>query len=499
MEQSLNYNKALPREVVNFLNANAKLPKTWQFTAKERELLERSAAYRFALLESILRPDGTPPTIGKNNPYVPFDPWPENPKDFPISQALKAAFDGNTSQVGFASIYFPWSGYAALRNGWGKQNAYAFFQNSRPGIGHHRESALRLDVSAYGEELLINSGAQQYSNQGNFNAYFQATYSQNSISVDGYSQLTQSRENPVRYQGPIPSRWYTSDEIDYIEGIYDGPYGGWNFRTDGKATERDQIREKTPHLKDVIHTRQVVFFKQPRVWVVVDNIISETPRDFTQTWNFAPEFSPQGIELNAPKKVITAKKEKGASLTMWQATYPPVPLKYQTHHGVHQDNAIFGWVSKDRAPKAYDFAAAPDVHVDWTSEGNQTLVTVIVPSPDQTARAQTEITKKDQEASDEKTPPVPEAWLELELNSGTTITLDRPDKDQPNLIMTCRPAEASSWKVTLDPNLVKLTQLDAKGKTVHAITPSSPKGFYWKQEKSRWLPVYNQKQGPSAK
>lgn len=491
MEQSLNYNKALPKEVVSFLNANANLPKAWQFTQKERDLLERSATYRFAFLEAVLRPDGTPPTIGKNNPYVPFDPWPKNLKDFPISQALHNAFDGNTNGLGFTSVYFPWSGYAALRDGWGKTSAYSFFQNSRPGIGHHRESALRLDVAAYGEELLVNSGAEQYSNQGNFNAYFQATYSQNSISVDGYSQLTQSRKTPVRYQGPIRARWHSSDEIDYIEGVYDGPYGGWNFRTDGQATERDQVREKKVHVSDVKHTRRVLYLKQPAIWIVVDEVESKQGREFTQTWNLAPEFSPSGIKTDPQTGTIEAKKAKGASVGLWQLAQPALPLKYQIHHGVHEPNAIFGWVSKDRAPKAYDFAAAPDIHVDWKSQGKQLLVTVIAPSPTPSPRLQPWKMELDEEQ--EPTPQdeaLAKAWLALESSTGEILSIQRQGKKQQDILISWQAPEANGWEIRLQGTKVDLTKLDAAGEKIEAIQPAFPKGFHWEKRDDQWAPVY---------
>ncbi len=506
MEQSLNYNKALPREVVGFLSANANLPKAWQFKPKEREMLERAATYRFALLEAILRPDGTPPTIGKNNPYEPFDPWPKDIKEFPISQALKAAFGGNDSKVGFTSIYFPWSGYAALRNGWGKKDAYGLFQNSRPGIGHHRESALRLDIAAYGEELLVNSGAQQYSNQGNYNAYFQATYSQNSISVNGYSQLTQSREKPLSYQAPIKARWHSSDEIDYMEGVYDGPYGGWNFRTDGAATKRDQMREKKPHIQNVKHTRRVIFLKQPQVWVVLDEVESPQVYNFTQTWNFAPEFLPDGIQAKPGEGQIQAQKPKGASVSLWQIAEPAVPLTYKVHHGVHEPDSIMGWVSKDRAPKAYDFAAAPDLHVDWKSQGKQLLVTVIVPAPTSTPRVQPFIAQPVEEADGEaEAQPDPsaqaaaEAWLALELNSGGLLIVDRKGTKQQDILVSWQPPAADQWQVSITSGKVELVKLNAEGKRLKAITATSPKDFNWEKIEERWAPIYDRSQAEARR
>ena len=483
LEYSLNYNKALPHEIDNYLAMNANLPENWQFPTAMIAFLERASAYRYALIEAILRPNGTPPTIGKNNPYVFFDPWPESMNEYPLSQALQNAFEGDASGLGFTSVYFPWTGYVALRDDWSEEAAYALFQNNRPGIGHHRESALRLDISAFGAELLVNSGAEQYSNKGNFNAYFNSTASQNSISVDGYSQLTQSRELDLPYQTPIRARWFTSDAVDFVEGIYDGPYGGWNFTEHGSATERKVDWEKEPVLDDVHHRRRVLFLRELPAWVVVDEVRSGSSRTFTQTWNFAPEFGEDAVRLDEEAGQVRAVQGDAPSVELLQIADPDLSPGYAVYRGIHEPDRILGWVSKDRAPKAYDFAAANDLHVEWQSEGFRWIVTVIVPSPDGEARIV-------DVSSDEGS-------RTIRLGSGHTLAIACGEMTGESLDLTITLEEDREDSGETTPSAPLEVRMESDRVTFAGPFEETreaflPTGFFWKQKADgTWIPVYD--------
>lgn len=487
LEQSLNYNKALPHEIDNYLEMDMNLPESWRLSTEMISFLQRSSAYRHAMIEALLRPDGTPPSIGKNNPYVSFNPWPEDLDSYPLSLALKKAFEGDVAQLAFTSVYFPWSGYAALREHWGPDAAYALFQNSRPGLGHHRESGLRLDISAFGAEMLVNSGAEQYSNQGNFNAYFNATVSQNSISVDGYSQLTQSRELDLPYEDPIPARWLSADGVDFIEGVYDGPYGGWNFNEHGSQIARPAQWEKEPKVHGINHRRRVLFLRNVPAWVVVDELKSEAQHRFTQTWNLAPRFGEGAVEVDADAARIRAVDGQAPSVEMLQIPGPGLSPVYSVHHGVHKSDKILGWVSQDRAPKAYDFAAANDLHIDWDSRGDAWIITVVVPSPDGESQI-AEVTSENGART-------------LRLRSGYQLGLVVEASSQEKLRLSVTlggPVEAD----TEAPDRLKVMMENGRvvfsGPFKEPREAFIPSGFYWEQRADgRWSPAYKQP-GPQA-
>lgn len=490
LEQSLNYNKGLPHEIDNYLAMSANLPENLKFSPEMVGFLERAAAYRHALIQALLRPDGTPPSIGNNNPYRPFDPWPEQMEAYPLSQDLKAAFEGDATALAFTSIYFPWSGYAAQRTGWSETAAYALFQNSRPGLGHHRESALRLDVSAFGSELLVNSGAEQYGDKGNFNAYFNATVSQNSISVDGYTQLADAAEKELPYTAPIPARWHAGEQVDYMEGSYTGPYGGWNFLKDGAGTKRDVKRERTVRVEDAAHRRRVIFFREVPLWVVIDEVMSETERRFTQSWNLAPQFSPESVGIDPKALRVHASLEGQPSIELLQFAGEGVRPTYGLYHGVHDRNRVLGWVSKDSAPQAYDFQAAGDLHVEWNSAGRRWLVTVIAPSPDAAS-----VVEAHRLGGDTRI---------LSLRGGAELELELPSAGQDETAFRVVLRQAVTTEEG-DQGQRLLAELWLAPGTVHLKETSEerhelriPEGFFWQwNEAGQWSPVY-EKPGPGA-
>ena len=493
LEQSINYNQHLPEEILSYLSADRNLPEAQRLRPAMREFLTQAAQDRYAFMNAVRRPDGTLPSIGKNNPYVSMDTWPKKLEDFPITAAIRKAFDDPVRSPGFTSIYFPWSGYAALRTGWDRKDGYGFFQNSRPGLGHYRESALRLDVWAFGEELLVNSGAEQYSEQGNFDAYFNSSASQNTISVDGFSQFSGGSATAPNYMEPIPARWFSSAKLDFVEGSRNGKYGGWNFRTDGKATPRNLPDEKAAGaITDTTHHRQVLFLKEWNIWVTIDRVKSNQEREFTQTWNFAPEFLPSDLQVGEGR--ITSIRKTGANLEMLQAGTMKLP-SYTIYHGIHEDHRILGWVSKDRVPKAYDFAAAPDLHADWKSSGEQILITVIVPSPNAESRVE----------SFERTAGDGTTSFKLTLKTGDTLAVAAAIVPKPLvagsrtatacLLVEALTSDQGELSVVLPKNTPAgenngsvLTRL-AGGETVEENV-SVPEGFHWEEDKGKWRPDY---------
>lgn len=477
MEQSLNYNKHLPGEIDSLLITNANLPASLQFSADEVRFLERARSYRYAMMNALLDPQMQPPSIGKNNPYVFFDTWPEDLSAYPVSHAINEAFKGNTGLLDFTSVYFPWSGYAALRTDWSGEAAYAVFQNSRAGLGHHRESALHLGVSAYGKRLLVTSGAEQYSMTRNFDAYFQSSVAQNTISVDGYSQLAQKGGPPPDYNKPINARWLSSALVDYAEGAYTGPYGGWNYQTDGNAKKRDLIQEATPEIFDVKHERRVVFFRKMGIWVVVDRVHSDQKRQFTQSWNFSELFTEADISVDPENETITATLPEGPSVTLLQASSTEPAATYKIYYGVHTADTILGWVSKDSAPKAYDFAAAPDVHRLWESSGTQSLITIIAATP---AAAQNALTHQSERSADS-------IKLAMQTKDGSTLSVTVNNATNTLIAEATAAGHSASVHVSEDSAQASISL----GTSAPITLPiSQPAGFKWTQTNGKWHPDY---------
>jgi hypothetical protein len=154
------------------------------------------------------------------------------------------------------SHFFPWSGWAAMRSGWGREDNYLFFDVGPFGMGHQHEDKLAFVIHAYGKSLLIDVGSYRY-DTSKMRAYVVGPYAHNIVFVDGQAQHRRGlRETNVNVAAQTNNRWQTAPELDFCEGVYDHGFGPKN------------------ELK-VTHRRQILFVK-PEYWLVLDTL---TPPD----------------------------------------------------------------------------------------------------------------------------------------------------------------------------------------------------------------------------
>jgi len=65
---------------------------------------------------------------------------------------------------GLSTILFPWAGQLIMRSGWEKDAHWAFFDIGPWGTLHQHSDALHLSVTAFGRDLLVDSGRYTYQN-----------------------------------------------------------------------------------------------------------------------------------------------------------------------------------------------------------------------------------------------------------------------------------------------------------------------------------------------
>ncbi len=499
VEQSFNYNKNLPATMALVEQLVMNLPhgahrNTWLAS------LSRTARYRWYFLNSLITPDGKIPGVGNLNPYSGGMPWPSDFSGFPLSREIYNTFHGEKKYTpAFTSIYLPYGGYAALRTGWGRNSFYSFFQNSRPGAGHHRQSLLSLQIWAYGKPMLVSSGSEQYSNTGDYCYFFGSTVSENSISVDGYSQLLDGDGAPNSYAHPIRALWHTGRRLDFIEGAFKGPYGGWNFLRDGTATTPSSLSSgafNKPVIRDVVHRRQVFFLRQDGVWIVVDRILSKSRHRYTQSWCFPYAWTPTQIAMDSASKTIKRDIAGQPGVEFYQ--FGPPHLRYSSYYGIHASHCILGWVSKSHTGRKFDFYPDPDVHADWAGSGDQILVTLIVPNQDGVSRVKS--------ISDLSRPGA--GGFSAVLSDGTKISFEASlgatklkasgyFADAKGLLVV-RPESGSAWAVRLGAVSPGFTGVLANAifdltnghaKNIHRF--AVPRGFLWSKSTRGTIPDYD--------
>jgi hypothetical protein len=380
MEQSFNYNKGLPGSMYHYISLAQALP-----TGQQGDWLpdmEQRLRYRLYFMNSIVMPMGGQPICGGNNTWDEY----ENSRklmpgitdkdmvgkkgEYSLSDTIKDRFygEGKMPEPGFRSIYFPYGGYYALRTDWSHDALYSFMKVSRPGRGHMREGNNAVVFSAFGRQLLINSGSNNYNPQTHIKEYGCSSISQNSIAVDGYGQnLNLDANPPLAYDTLLNYRFLDGKHFSFAEGLYDRPYGGWNFM-DARLTAKNVIR-------DVRHKRQVLLLRDEKVWIVTDVVQSEQEHRFTQTWNFPPDFKEN--EVTANEGVIRAGRRGDVNIALYQ--FMDGQLDYNKYYGFKMEGRTLGWVAKEDKATGLDATPAADIHGSWRGKGEKVIITVVVP------------------------------------------------------------------------------------------------------------------------
>jgi hypothetical protein len=150
-----------------------------------------------------------------------------------------------------------------MRSGWDRDAHWAFFDVGPLGMAHQHVDKLHLSVTAYGRDLLVDSGIGTYHPTPE-RAYLVSSFAHNTIIVDGNPQ----NSFPKAATHPMKGNYAVTPEYDYVRGTFDNGY----VNVEGKA----------------VHTRVVVYLRG-RYWVVADRIRTDRPRSIQTIWHYHPD------------------------------------------------------------------------------------------------------------------------------------------------------------------------------------------------------------------
>jgi hypothetical protein len=360
LEQSLNYAEA------NIFAAERLTKLPFRYRPSWKDDAQRSIEGWYRMTAALAVPKGGLPQVGNNV-------W------------GKIGRYANAPSFGTPSIAFPYSGYYVQRSSWDRDAAYLFFFFRRQARGHTMAGCNSIQLGAYGRHLLTAGGSPNY--RGKSQKYPESpayldehsTYKTNTILVDDRFQNGGSLQGlPVddagkpdtlrRPEEPIRSRWYTSDEFDFLEGTFDAGYKG------------TQKNAKTSLVTGIKHRRQVVFVRSLKIWLVVDAMITSEKHDYTQVWKFSPPnngldvpgFDKSQVTTRpAERKILTVDPGRNAVNIALQQ-FGVGTLAYRSYFG----EGSFGFVGPSTLAEP---VPGVDVHVNWSGKGNQILVTAISP------------------------------------------------------------------------------------------------------------------------
>lgn len=161
------------------------------------------------------------------------------------------------------SVFFPWAGQAILRDGYGPQAQWTFFDAGPLGTGHIHRDMLHLSVQAFGRDILVDTGRYTYVG-GPWRDYFTNSSAHNVVLIDGKGQ----RSYTPKAQAPLENSHRFTPEYDFVRGAYTTGFG--------------------QDIDSVAHTR-AVFYARGRYWLVVDKIQIDRPCTVTALWHYHPE------------------------------------------------------------------------------------------------------------------------------------------------------------------------------------------------------------------
>lgn len=399
------------------------------------------------------------------------------------------------------SVYFPYGGYALLRDGQGASAQQLYFKNSRPQSGHRwGMDANAVRVNAFGRKLLVDSGilakpdSWYYSGDavGRVADYFRSSVSQNTVLVDGYSQDIPPTGGET-YADPVPgARWLTTPRFDFIEGAFGAgapggdAYGGHNFRIDCEGTGR---------IDDVRHERSVLFVREAGFWIVEDRLRSAQDRAFTQVWNLHPDFAEDALEIGTEAGRMTARLADGSGLAFYQ--FGVADKSYRSYRGVDTETQTLGWVSVQQEQESQVYTPSIDLHVDWSGKGTVRLITLILPLAEGEPAPQVEpLGDPEGEVAGFRLRLSPDKVVDYlsSVEGGATLEVDglRIEAERLLLVQDGASADGLVLGAPEGPTGRDFSfQLKTDG-TIQALAPLRvPEDFRWEQSDSGYSPVYD--------
>jgi len=168
------------------------------------------------------------------------------------------------------SCFFPWSGWAVMRSGWGREDVYLFFDVGPFGMGHQHEDKLAFLIQGYGKDLLVDVGSYKYE-QSPMRSYVLSARAHNTVFVDGEGQYRRGLRELYVNDKPQDNPWITEETYDFCEGVYDHGFG----------TRRDPT---------ITQVRSILFVK-PSYWLVLDrfHVADEQEHEFEALFHLGTE------------------------------------------------------------------------------------------------------------------------------------------------------------------------------------------------------------------
>jgi hypothetical protein len=162
------------------------------------------------------------------------------------------------------SRYFPWAGHAVMRDGWGADAQWAFYDIGPHGSAHQHDDRLHLSVSLGVWDLLVDTGRYTYL-PGALREFFKRGAGHNVVRVAGRDSVVPPHTVAV----PLPNYARIQHDHDVFQASV-------QFHLDWLQTSK------------VTQTRTVIYLRSVG-WLVVDAFVGYGRHRFDTQWQFHPD------------------------------------------------------------------------------------------------------------------------------------------------------------------------------------------------------------------
>lgn len=163
------------------------------------------------------------------------------------------------------SMAFPDTGLYFMRTGFEPLATFSLFKCGFLGHGHGHDDLLHLAISAYGEDLLVDSGRYNYEEKHHDRLAFKLATAHNTTVVDGQPfNRHLNAWSASKVASPINQKHRFQSVADFVEGGHTG-----------------YLSLDSP----VLVNRKVVFIK-PDIWVITDEFFTQGHHTYEQHFHF---------------------------------------------------------------------------------------------------------------------------------------------------------------------------------------------------------------------
>lgn len=286
----------------------------------------------YILLAYVIRPDGSFPEI--NDGFIRWgrERLTQAGQTFNRDDLLYIGTDGKQGTLPkTCSINFSDAGFYVMRSDWTREARYLFFDAGPYGGHHGHEDKLSIEVFAYGQSFIVDSGSYTYEKTDPYRAYFVGSQSHNTVLVDGLSQVRRWQKKHLSPETGSKEEaiWISQSDFDYASSSYREGYGLFRLK------KQDDLKI----IKGVTHSRRIIFVK-PDYWIIVDNLEADKNHNYQVLFHVPPE-----VKTETDSKLTVRLSTTSANACLYIVPAEPDELKLNLVSG--SEKPIQGWFSQD--------------------------------------------------------------------------------------------------------------------------------------------------------